>query len=97
VLLTKTIKQVNQIHLLVAPAPNAADLVAFQKKLVKKTYLDSSPLLQTFTSIGGVHLENPTRWIGQMDWVSMTIAAVEIYLCLYSFQDESKLRILAIL
>jgi hypothetical protein len=37
VLLTKTIKQVNQIHdLLVAPAANTADLVALQEKLVKK-------------------------------------------------------------
>jgi hypothetical protein len=36
-LLTKIIKQVNQIHdLLISPAPNAANLVALQEKLIKK-------------------------------------------------------------
>jgi hypothetical protein len=33
-------------------------------------------------------------WVKALvDWVSMAIFTVEIYLCLYSFQCESKLRI----
>jgi hypothetical protein len=31
-----------------------------------------------------------------VDWVSMAISMVEIYLCLYSFQHKSKPRILTI-
>jgi hypothetical protein len=100
VLLTKTIKQVSQIHdLLVAPAANAADLLALQEKLVKQKL----PMLKFVGKDLHIDGRGPSGkshkvdWANALvDWVSMAISMVEIYLCLYSFQCESKLRILTI-
>jgi len=97
-LLTKTIKQVNQIHdLLVAPAANTADLVALQEKLMKKN-LPTLKFVGEDLQVNGRGLSGKlckVDWAKALvDWVSMAIATMESFLCLYSFQHESRPRIL---
>lgn len=95
---TKTVKQVNQIHiLLVAPAPDAADLVALQEKLMKKN-LPALRFVGEDLHVNGRGPSGKSRKVdwakALVDWVSKAIPTVGFtYACIpFSVNQNQEFR-----